>query len=75
MITQSHLLFLDSKGNEPVTAEASPILKPLKICSRLAEELKLHLLELTCSEGEVTRCKHLTESLTNLSNTEWNLFT
>ena len=61
MVTQSHLILLDSKGNEPVTAEASPVLKPLKICSRLAEELKLHLLELTCSEGEVTRCYLVTE--------------
>ena len=56
MVTGSHLIILDSEILEPVDTEASPVLKPLHICTRLAEELKLHLLELSCSKCEVTRC-------------------
>ena len=75
MVTQSHLILLDSKGNEPVTAEASPVLEPLHIGAGLAEELQLHLLELSGTESEVTGCDLITERLTNLSDTERNLLT
>ena len=47
MVTQTQVLFLDVKAQQEVLAERSPILEPLKVCARLAEELKLHLLELT----------------------------
>ena len=41
------------------------------ICTRLTEELKLHLLELSCTECKVPRCDLVTERFTNLSDTEW----
>ena len=50
MIAQTHLVFLDAEGDQPVTAETSPVLEPLQIGSWLAEELQLHLLELTGTE-------------------------
>ena len=39
------------------------------------EELKLHLLELTGTECEVTRCDLVTEGFTDLADTKRNLFT
>ena len=36
MVTGSHLIILDSEILEPVDTEASPVLKPLHICTRLA---------------------------------------
>ena len=75
VITKSHLVFLDAKRQQPVTAEASPVLEPLHIGAGLAEELQLHLLELSGTESEVTGCDLITERLTNLSDTERNLLT
>ncbi len=54
-------------------AELLPVLEPLKVGARLAEELKLHLLELTGTESEVTRCDLVTEGFTDLADTERNL--
>ena len=31
------------EGIEPITAEASPVIEPFKVSTRLAEEFKLHL--------------------------------
>ena len=61
MVTVTYFLILQSKRMQPVQAEALPISKPLKVCVRLAEELKLHLLELTGTECKVTRCNLVTE--------------
>ena len=52
--------------------KASPVLEPVKVGARLAEELKLHLLELTGTEGEVTRCNLVTERFTDLTDSERN---
>ena len=67
-----YILF-DSKGDQPVTTEASPVLEPLQIGSRLAEELQLHLLELTGTERKVTRCDLVTERLSDLTDSKRNL--
>ena len=53
--------------------ELSPVPEPLKVGARFAEELQLHLLELTGTEGKVTRSDLVTEGLTDLSDTEGNL--
>ena len=55
MVAQAHLLLLDAKAQKPVTAEASPVLEPLKVCTRLAEELQLHLFKLPNAEDEIAR--------------------
>ena len=52
MISQAEVFFLDVKAKEPILAVASPVVEPLKVCARFAEELKLHLLELTNTENE-----------------------
>ena len=75
MVTVTYFLILQSKRMQPVQAEALPVCKPLKVCIRLAEELKLHLLELTGTECEVTRCDLVTEGFTDLTDTKWNLLT
>ena len=75
MITKTKVFFLDAKRKKPLVASLSPVLKPFCLCSWLAEELKLHLLELSCTECKVTRCDLVTEALTNLADTKWNLLT
>ena len=45
----------------------------LGICALLTEGLELHLLELDCSEGEVTGCDFVSESLTDLTDAEGKL--
>ncbi len=75
MVTQTHLIFFDTECKQPVTAEASPVLEPLQICTRLTEEFKLHLLKLSCTECEVTRCDLITERFTDLTDTERDLLT
>ena len=39
MVTQTQVLFFDVQAKQEVFAEASPVLEPLKVCARLAEEL------------------------------------
>lgn len=73
VITKSHLVFLDAKRQQPVTAEASPVLEPLHIGAGLAEELQLHLFKLSGTESEIAGCDLVTEGLTDLSDTEGNL--
>ena len=75
MITVTNLIILKSESTQPVKAELLPVCKPLKICIRLTEELKLHLLELTGTECEVTRCDLVTERFTDLTDTKRNLLT
>ena len=59
----------------PSKANLLPILKPLHLSTWLAEELHLHLLELTHTEYELTGNHLVTECLTNLADTEWQLHT
>ena len=75
MVAETHLIFLDAERKQPVTAECSPVLEPLKVGAGLAEELKLHLLELTGTERKVTGRDLVTEALTDLADTERNLLT
>ena len=72
MVSETDVLFSQTQVQKPVLAEVLPVVEPLKVCVRLAEELKLHLLKLSCSESEVSRSDFVSERLTNLSNTEWD---
>ena len=72
MVAETDFIFLQAQSQQPVTAEASPVLEPFQISTRLAEELQLHLLKFTGTESKVTRGDLVTERLTNLANTERN---
>ena len=54
----------------PVQAVLFPIIKPLHLSARTAEELHLHLFELTHTENELTGNNLITECLTNLAYTK-----
>ena len=75
MVAQAEVLLGHAEAEQPVTAEAAPVGKPLQIGAGLAEELKLHLLKLTDAEDEVTRGDLVTEGLTDLADTEGHLLT
>ena len=70
MVTKTKVFGLHVKAVEPVTAVCSPVIKPFKVSTGLAEEFKLHLLELTYTENEVTGSDFVTEGLTDLCNAE-----
>ena len=72
MVACTHLVFFDTKVLQPVDTELTPVLEPVKIGSRFAEELQLHLLELSGTEGEVTRSDLVTEGFSDLSDSEGN---
>ena len=74
MIAQPHLIFLNSKVQKPVTAEAPPILEPFQIRARFAEKLQFHLLKFTGTECKVARRNFVAERLSDLSDAEGNLF-
>ena len=75
VVAKSQMLFLDAQTQQKVLAVASPVLKPLKVGAGLAEELKLHLLELSYTEDEVAGSDLVSERLAHLSDAEGNLFT
>ena len=74
MVAQAEVLVLQADGEQPVVAEVAPILEPLKVGAGLAEELKLHLLELAHAEDEVARRDLVAEGFTDLADTERQLF-
>ena len=65
----------EAKCLMPFQTDFFPFLEPVKLCSRFYEELHFHLLELTHTEDELTGNDLVTESLTNLCNTERNFHT
>ena len=73
MVAQAQLILFHTERLQPVKTEASPVLEPLKIRPRNAEELQLHLFKLTCTEGKVARCDLVTEGLSDLSDTKRQL--
>ena len=75
MVSCTKHLFRHTEGQEPVLTELLPVCEPFKISVRLAEKLKLHLLELTRTEREVARGDFITERLTNLTDTKRQLLT
>ena len=74
MVTKTEVFRADVQAVKPISAKASPVFKPLKVGTRLAEELKLHLLKFTNTENELARCDFVSERLTDLCNAEGHLF-
>ena len=74
MVTQTQVLLLHVQVQQPVAAEGTPILEPLHVGAGLAEELQLHLLKLTGTEGEVAGGDLVAEGLTDLADAEGQLF-
>ena len=61
MVAETEVLILESEAEEEVLAVASPVVEPLEVCTGLAEELKLHLLEFAYTEDEVSGSDLVTE--------------
>ena len=68
LVTQSQCLV-------PFQTSSLPFLEPFHFFARTNKELHFHLFELTHTEDKLTGNDLVTESLTNLSNTERNLHT
>ena len=75
MVAHTDIFFLHTEGQEEVLAVASPVGEPFEVGAGLAEELKLHLLELTGTEDEVAGGDLVTEGLTDLTDAEGKLLT
>src|SRR5699024_9999342 len=73
VVAVAYFIVFQTERRQPVQAEALPVVEPLKVCIRLAEELKLHLLKLSCTERKVTRCDLVAEGFSDLSDTERKL--
>ena len=59
----------------PFQTDFFPFLEPIQFSTRFYEELHFHLFKLTHTEDELTGNDFVTESLTDLCNTERNLHT
>jgi len=59
----------------PFQTNFFPFGEPLQLSTRFYEELHLHLFKLTHTENELAGYNLVTESFTNLSDTERNLHT
>ena len=73
VVTQAEVLVLQSDAQQPVVAEGAPVVEPLQVGAGLAEELQLHLLELTDAEDEVARGDLVAEGLADLADAEGQL--
>ena len=73
MIPQPEVFILDTQIQQEVVAVILPVGEPLQIGARLAEELQLHLLELTGAEDEVARGDLVAEGFSDLGDTEGQL--
>ena len=73
VVTQTQVLVLHAQAQQPLVAEVLPVGEPLQLGAGGAEELQLHLLELTGAEGEVARGDLVAESLAHLAHAEGQL--
>ena len=73
MIPQTQILVLHVQVFQPLVAVVPPILEPLQIGIRLAEEFQLHLLELPDTENKVARRNLIAERLAHLAHAEGEL--
>ena len=74
VVTQTEVLISHTEVEQELMAVVLPVCEPLEVGAGLAEELKLHLFELTGAENEVAGGNFVTEGLTDLRNTEGQLF-
>ena len=73
MIAEAKVFGFWSKAFDEFEAVILPVSEPFKVGSWLAEEFHLHLIELADTESEVPWGDFVTEALTSLANTEWEL--
>ena len=74
VISCTEILLLQSDGTQKVVTVASPVIKPFKIGTGLAEKLQFHLLEFTNTEDEVARGDLIPEALAHLADAEGQFF-
>ena len=65
MVTGPDMIHVHVQALKEVYAVFLPVCEPFKVSARLTEEFKLHLLELSGSEGKVTRSDFVSEGFTN----------
>ena len=73
VVAQTQVLVLHAERQQEVVAVILPVLEPLEVGARLAEELQFHLLKLAGTEGEVAGRDLVAEGLADLTNAERNL--
>ena len=73
VVPEPQVFILHAQGQQEVVAVGTPVIEPLKVGARLAEELQLHLFELTDPEDEVARGDLVAEGFADLTNAEWDL--
>ena len=73
VIAEAKVFGLRSKALYELKAVILPVGEPFKVGSWLAEEFHFHLIELTDTESEVPWGDFVTEALTGLANTKWEL--
>ena len=74
MVSCAHFIRLDTQILKPFDTVFPPVIEPIKVRIGLAEELKLHLLELSCPECKVTGSYLVPEGLSDLTDSEGHLF-
>ena len=75
MITKAQMIAVNTQIRQKAHTVILIILVPFHIRSRLTEELQLHLFKFSGTENKVSRCNFITEALTDLSDTKWQLLT
>ena len=75
VVAQTEVFGFDADRVQPVAAERTPVIEPLKIRAGLAEEFEFHLLDLAHAENEVSGRDFVAERLADLTDSERNLFT
>ena len=70
MVPKADALFLHAKREQPLVTEILPVVEPLHLLGRRAEEFELHLLKLARTESEVARGDLVTERFADLPDAE-----
>ena len=73
VVAQAQLIVAQAEVEQPLVAEVLPVGEPGQLGAGLAEELQLHLLELTDAEDEVARGDLVAEGLADLADAEGEL--
>ena len=68
-------LTVEAKLFRAVVTQTDLLMEPFKVSTGCAEELQLHLLELSGTESKVTGSDLVTERFTDLPDTERNFLT
>ena len=71
MVVETVVLVAHAQCLVPCQTVFLPVFKPFHLRARLAEELHLHLLELTHTEDELACDNLVAERLADLADAEW----